>query len=154
MAREATQTLRTCSLCREDHSLGLNFVWYGFQIPSVGSDKSQLQPAGTNPGCTLHAWQREFCPSRDYCQARLTAPITEGEARGDCGENSDANGQKCIVRVSSVLVRLNLHFHVGTQARVLKILDRLKSLGLVTFQLEEDNKPEKIGAALKFDICL
>ena len=52
--------------------------------------------------------------------------------------------------VSSVLVRLGLHFHVDTQARVLKILDRLKSLGLVTFQLEEDNKPEKICATLKF----
>ena len=130
--------------------LTLNVVWCGFQIPSVGSDKSQLQPAGTSPGCTLYAGQREFCASRDYCQACLTAPITEGEARGHCGEISDSNEQKYIMCVSSVLVRLGLHFHVDAQARVLKILDRLKSLGLVTFQLEEDNKPEKIGAALTF----
>ncbi len=39
------------------------------------------------------------------------------------------------------------------QARVLKILDRLKTVGLVTFQLEEDNKPETIGAILEFENC-
>ena len=46
-----------------------------------------------------------------------------------------------------------IHIWAYMQARVLKILDRLKSVGLVTFQLEDDNKPETIGAIFESENC-
>lgn len=76
----------------------------------------------------------------------VSRPRLPKEKREAIAVITDANGPDplCLGAFRTLKFRSS-KIAMPVQARVLKILDRFKTLGLVAFELEEDSKPRKIG---------